>query len=182
MQLRGILPSIRIRTITGSVVSVIGLAIGVCAVPSITVAAATPTPTHETIPDVDAGIQMLRDEVKQDRREIVKHAMLLTQSESATFWPLYDEYRAQAHKLGDRRLKVIKDFAANQNSMSEDEAAHLTEESLSIQEDAVSLRQDYVKKMSKVLSARTVARFFQIDSKIDAVIDAELAANIPLIH
>ena len=36
--------------------------------------------------------------------------------------------------------------------------------------------------MSKVLSSRTVARFFQIDQKLDAIVDAGLAANIPLMH
>jgi len=36
--------------------------------------------------------------------------------------------------------------------------------------------------MSKELSARTVARFFQIDQKLDAAVDVALAANIPLMH
>jgi hypothetical protein len=39
-----------------------------------------------------------------------------------------------------------------------------------------------VSKMSKVLSARTVARFFQIDNKLDTVVDAALAGKIPLIQ
>lgn len=137
---------------------------------------------NERFSDLEPAIQMLRSEVGEDRREIVKKSMLLTESEGKTFWPLYDEYRGEMHKLGDRRVRLITDFAANRNAMSEDEAAKLTHEALSIEEDRVSVKQDYVKKMSKVLSARTVARFFQIDSKLDAVVDAQLAARIPLIH
>jgi hypothetical protein len=137
---------------------------------------------NEKFADLEPAIQMLRSEVGKDRRDIVKNAMLLTESEGKTFWPLYDEYRTEMHKLGDRRVRLITDFAANRNAMSEDEAAKLTHDALSIQEDQVSLKQEYVKKMSKVLSARTVARFIQIDSKLDAVVDAQLAARIPLIH
>ncbi|MGA2398344.1 MAG: hypothetical protein ABSG30_09840 [Steroidobacteraceae bacterium] len=66
--------------------------------------------------------------------------------------------------------------------MTEDEAGRLTEAALEIEENKVSVRQSYVKTMSKSLSARTVARFFQIDGKLDAIVDAELAAHIPLIH
>ena len=137
---------------------------------------------NEKFADLEPAIQMLRSEVGKDRREIVKNAMLLTESEGKTFWPLYDEYRAAQHKLGDRRVRLITDFAANRNAMSEDEASRLTQEALSIDKDRTSIKEDYVKKMSKVLSARTVARFFQIDAKLDAVVDAELAARIPLMH
>jgi hypothetical protein len=137
---------------------------------------------NEKFADAGPAIQMLRDEVGQERREVVKAAMLLTPTEAKTFWPLYDEYRTAMSKIGDRRVRLITDFAANRNAMSEDEAARLTKEALSIDEDIVDVKKDYVKKMSKVLSARTVARFFHIDSKLDAIVNAERAANIPLIH
>lgn len=137
---------------------------------------------NEKFADLEPAIQMLREEVGQDRREIVKKNMLLTQTEAATFWPLYDDYRKDMRKLDDRRTRLITDFAAHRNAMSEDEGARLTKEALSIEEDKVEVRQDHVKKMSKDLSARTVARFFQIDAKLDAIVNAELAARIPLIH
>jgi hypothetical protein len=137
---------------------------------------------NEKFSDLAPAIQMMRAEVGKDRREVVKANMLLTESESARFWPLYDDYRAEMHKLGDRRVRAITDYAANRDSMSEDEAHRLTEEALDIEKKRVELKEDYVKKMSKELSPRTVARFIQIDSKLDAVLNAELAARIPLIH
>jgi Spy/CpxP family protein refolding chaperone len=164
---------------TAALLAAAALSATLCA----TAALAADSPmVNEKFADMEPAIQMLRQEVGQDRREIVKSAMLLTQSEAATFWPLYDGYRTDMHKLGDRRVKLITDFAANRNAMSEDQAEHLTHEALSIEEDTVSTKRDWVGKMSKVLSARTVARFFQIDSKLDAVVNAELASRIPLIH
>jgi hypothetical protein len=138
---------------------------------------------NDKFTDLEPAIQMLRKDVGRDRREIVKANMLLTNSEAARFWPLYDQYRAEIHKVGDRRWKVITDYAANRDSMSEDEANRLAREWLDAEKQRVDVKEEYLKKFQKEgLSARTTARFFQIDQKLDAAVDAALAAHIPLIY
>lgn len=148
----------------------------------VSVADDAPPIVNEKFTNLAPAIKMLRTEVGQDRRDIVAAAMMLTPSEGQTFWPLYDQYRADERKLGDRRVRLISDFIANRDSMSEEQAEKLTKEALAIESSRINVKQDYVAKMSKVLSARTVARFFQIDNKLDVVVDAELAARIPLIQ
>ncbi len=101
---------------------------------------------------------------------------------SARFWPHYDQYRAERQKIGDRRVRLITDFLAQKNSMSEDEARSLAKEDFAIEKDTSELKAKWYEKMTKVLSERTVARFFHIDGKLDAAADLALAANIPLIH
>jgi hypothetical protein len=137
---------------------------------------------NEKFSDFAPAIAELRQEAGQDRRNIVRANMLLTETESAQFWPLYDEYRAERKKIGDRRVRLITDFLAQQNSMSEDEARTLANEDFAIAKDTSELQAKWYKKMTKVLSERTVARFFHIDEKLDAAADLALAANIPLIH
>jgi hypothetical protein len=137
---------------------------------------------NEKFADLAPAIAELRQETGQDRREIVKTNMLLTKSEGTIFWPLYDQYRAERNKQGDRKVRLITDFAAGIDAMSEDEAQRLTKEFLAIEKEKIAIKESYVAKMSKVLSARTVARFFQIDQKLDATVDLALSAQIPLIH
>ena len=137
---------------------------------------------NEKFSDFAPAIAELRQEAGQDRRDIVRANMLLTETESARFWPLYDEYRAERQKIGDRRVRLITDFLAQQNSMSEDQARTLANEDFAILKDTSELKTKWYKKMTKVLSERTVARFFHIDEKLDAAADVALAANIPLIH
>ena len=149
--------------------------------PALALAADKPI-VNEKFSDLEPAIQMLRDEVGKDRREIVKANMLLTNSEAARFWPIYDEYRAEIHKLGDRRVKLITDYAANRNAMSEDEAMRLLKEAIDIDKEKLDVQGDYVKKFNKELSARTTARFFHIEQKLDAIGDAARAAKIPLIY
>jgi hypothetical protein len=149
--------------------------------PALALAADKPA-VNEKFSDLEPAIQMLRQEVGKDRRDLVKANMLLTNSEAARFWPIYDEYRAEMNKIGDKRVKLITDFAANRNSMSEDEGMRLLKERIDIEKEKNDLRGDYVKKFNKELSARTTARFFQIDQKLDAAVEAALAAKIPLIY
>ena len=137
---------------------------------------------NEKFSDFAPAIAELRQEAGQDRRIIVRANMLLTETESAKFWPLYDEYRAERKKIGDRKVRLITDFLAQQNSMSEDEARVLANEDFAIEKDISELKTKWYKKMTKELSERTVARFFHIDEKLDAAADLALAANIPLIH
>jgi DNA-directed RNA polymerase len=137
---------------------------------------------NEKFSDFAPAIAELRQEAGQDRRNIVRANMLLTETESARFWPLYDEYRAERQKIGDRKVRMITDFLAEQNSMSEDEARVLANEDFAILKDTSELKTKWYNKMTKVLSERTVARFFHIDEKLDAAADIALAANIPLIH
>ncbi len=149
--------------------------------PALALAADKPV-VNEKFSDLEPAIQMLRQEVGKDRREIVKANMLLTNSEAARFWPIYDEYVAEMKRNGDRRVKLITDFAASRDSMSQDEAMRLLKEALDIDRQWLDIQEDYIKKFNKALSARTTARFFQIDNKLDAAVDAALAAKIPLIY
>ena len=137
---------------------------------------------NEKFSDFAPAIAELREEAGQDRRNIVRANMLLTETEGARFWPLYDEYRAERKKIGDRKVRLITDFLAQQNSMSEDEARVLANEDFAIEKDTSELKTKWYKKMTKELSERTIARFFHIDEKLDAAADLALAANIPLIH
>ena len=150
-------------------------------VPVLVLAADKPV-VNEKFSDLEPAIKELRDAVGKDRRDIVKANMLLTNSEAARFWPIYDEYRAEIHKLGDRRVKLITDYAANRNAMSEDEALRLLKEAIDIDKEKADLQGDYVKKFNKELSARTTARFFHIEQKLDAIGDAARASKIPLIY
>src|SRR5277367_5059471 len=85
---------------------------------------------NEKFADLAPSIKMLRAEVGQNRRDIVAASMLLTKPEGDIFWPLYDQYRAEQHQLGDRRVHLITDFIANRDTMSEEQAASLTKDAL----------------------------------------------------
>ena len=150
--------------------------------PTPSLSADAPPPQKEKLTDVDQAIKQMRAEVGQDRRDIVAASMLLTPEEGKSFWPLYDQYRAEQHKLGDRKVRLIKDFVATRETMTDEQAEKLRNEAFAIEKQRTSIKEDYAAKMSKVLSGRIVTRFFQIDNKLDSLVDASLAARVPLIN
>ena len=102
--------------------------------------------------------------------------------ENNAFWPVYEAYQAKLGKLRDREIKLIEKFAASYETMSDDVAKKLLDDSLSIDSSHQKLRQSYLSKFRGILSDKKVARYYQLESKIDAVMEYELARRIPLVR
>jgi hypothetical protein len=107
--------------------------------------------------------------------------MQLTESEAKAFWPVYDDYQKALKKLGDRTLKMIEEFAKNYQTMTDEAANKMVDDYLALEADYLELKQLYLPKFKKVLPPKKVARYYQLENKIDAAIDYGLAAQIPLI-
>jgi hypothetical protein len=127
------------------------------------------------------NMQIVRDKVKADRKLFVAEGMGLTESEAKAFWPVYDRYQNDMIKLNGRAVTVIKEYAKNYESMTNEVAKKLTDEFLAIQADQQKLRVSYLSQFRKALPEKKVARYYQIENKISAAIGYELATEIPLV-
>ena len=128
------------------------------------------------------NMEIVKEKIKSDKKLLVATNMQLTESEANAFWPVYEAYQAELGKLRDREIKLIEKFAASYETMSDDVAKNLLDDSLSIDSDHQKLRQSYLAKFRGVLPDSKVARYYQIESKIDAVLEYELARRIPLVR
>jgi hypothetical protein len=128
------------------------------------------------------NMEILREKVRVDKKLLVAENMQLTEAEGKAFWPAYDAYQEEKSKLNDRRIKVIEDYAANFQSLSDEVAKDLVDRSIGLQKDAVKLMESYLPKFRQAVGDKKVARFYQIENKIDAVVNFELAANIPFVQ
>jgi len=108
--------------------------------------------------------------------------MILTDSESGPFWEMYNEYNAELHKVHTKRVNIIKDFAANYESMSDAKADELWTNSMAYQTELLKLNKAYYKKFKKIVTAGKAALYFQLENKIASLINAELALEIPLVE
>ncbi len=132
--------------------------------------------------ETTGSIEVLRSLAETERTATVVENMFFTPAEAEKFWPVYNEYREQARKVGDIRVKVIRDLAAEFETLDDARAEELLREVLEFQADRVKLRKSYVKKFNKVIPPKKTVRFFQIDSKLDTIIDFALAKEIPLVN
>jgi hypothetical protein len=106
--------------------------------------------------------------------------MDLTPSEMQRFWPVYRQYRVAASKVGDRIVTLITMYADNYQSLTDKAADQLLTEFVRIEAERARLKAQYLPKFKKVLPPKKVARFYQIENKLDIAILAELAEAIPL--
>jgi hypothetical protein len=125
-------------------------------------------------------LRLTRMAIIMERQTLVTQAMDLTPKEMETFWPLYREYRLEAIKVGDRIVTLVTEYSDNYETLTDAVADKLLTEFVSIEKERARLKAKYLPKFKKILSPRKVARFYQIENKLDAVILAELAEAIPL--
>ena len=125
-------------------------------------------------------IQLTRAEIQKARQEIVAAGMKLTEDEALAFWPAYRDYRVDMARVGDRLVKLITEFAASNATLNDEQAKRMLDEMLDIDGDLLAVRKKHAGSFGKLLPAPKVARFFQIENKLDAIVRAELAAAIPL--
>jgi hypothetical protein len=126
-------------------------------------------------------MQILLDKLRADKKLVVAEAMELTESEAKGFWPVYDGYQKDLGGLGDRTIALIKDYAANYQSMSDQAAKRLVDDYLAIEQDRVKLLQSYLPRFRKALPERKVARYYQIENKIRAAVNWTIASEIPMV-
>jgi polyhydroxyalkanoate synthesis regulator phasin len=126
-------------------------------------------------------LQQLRAEIRADRQAVVAANLKLTDAEGQAFWPLYREYHNEIAKVGDRLQKLIQEYAVTYENATPEQAKAMVDEMMSIQRADLKVKESYLPKFRKVLPELKVARFLQIENKIDTLIKMDLAAEIPLI-
>jgi hypothetical protein len=127
-------------------------------------------------------MQIVREKIRVDKKVFVAVNLELTDSQGEAFWPIYDNYQKELDSLTDRFIKLIEDFARNYETMSDEVAMKLLDEYLAIEGEHQRLRQSYLPKFREALPEKKVVRYYQLENKIDAVVDYELAAKIPLVE
>jgi len=117
---------------------------------------------------------------KADQKALVGANMSLTPDESAKFWPLYEQYEAAMEKVEERHIKEVKDFAQSYDSLTEADAQKKLDEVIAIQQARLDTQKEYIPKFRAVLNQIKVTRFFQIDNKLHALVQAQIAQMVPL--
>ncbi|MGB5163076.1 MAG: hypothetical protein WBO69_13175 [Thermoanaerobaculia bacterium] len=131
--------------------------------------------------EINDEFELTRSIIQTQRQAIVTAAMQLTGEESQTFWPLYHEYREAMRKVDDRSVTLINGYAESFDTMTDEIAQTMLKELMSIRQAELDVTRKYLKRFQKILPANKVARFFQLENKLDSVIDFELASEIPLV-
>jgi hypothetical protein len=120
---------------------------------------------NEQFADMNDTIEMVRSVSALERKAVIARGLQLSGEESTEFWSIYDDYAAEKKRVNDRLVKVTS----------------LVNDSMKVQADLLKVRKKYLKKLKKVLPPKKLARFYQIENKLDAVANVTIAQGIPLV-
>jgi hypothetical protein len=131
---------------------------------------------------VDQDIDLLRHDIRSKKKQLVAANLKLTDAEATKFWPVYDQYTADLVKINDQKYALIKEYADTYGTMTDDQALSLTNRALDVDKNVADLRIRYVPIFSKVIPGKKVATFFQIERRVQGMIDLQLSSQLPLVQ
>jgi hypothetical protein len=138
-------------------------------------AAAKPTAS------IDQDISMLRKDLRSQRKQLIAANMNLTGDEAEKFWPIYDQYVGELVQINNAKYDLIKQYVQNSGNLTADQADGSVKKWLGVDESVAQLRMKYFPTFRKVLSAQNTALFYQLDRRVQLMIDLQLASQLPLI-
>jgi hypothetical protein len=127
----------------------------------------------------DQDIELLRKDIRSQKKQLIAANLNLTATEATKFWPIYDQYQAEYTKIGDTKLALIKEYAQNLDTVTDEQALDYLKRSEEISESVVQLRKRYVPLVNQVLPGTKTATFFQLERRIEMLVDVEVASLLP---
>jgi hypothetical protein len=127
------------------------------------------------------NLDALREKLRADKRLLIAESLELTEKEAQAFWPVYNAYQSDMIAHYDRIFKLLDTYAGAYKSMTDPVATQLLGEFLSLQKNYLNIVTSYVPKFQRVLPPKKVARLYQLENKIRALVDYQLAQEVPLV-
>src|SRR5271165_4441990 len=139
-------------------------------------------PQPDSTPTVsDQDVQLMRQDIRSQKKQIIAANLQLTDAEATKFWPVYDAYTVETTKIGDTREALIKEYAQTCDTMTDVQAKSLIKRWGATDQQFVNLRMQWMPKFEAVLPGKKAALFFQIDRRVALLIDLQLASMIPMV-
>jgi hypothetical protein len=129
----------------------------------------------------DEDIQLLKSDLRSEKKQIVAANMDLTDAEAEKVWPVYDRYAVDVAKVYDAKIALLQEYLENYQTMSGDQAESYLRRRAAVEQDMMQVRLNYLPEFRKVLTDRETARFYQIDWRLDLMINLQLA-RAPVIN
>jgi hypothetical protein len=158
------------------------LAAAACAPVASVVAQTAPTSQETREANLKSYVAMLRKDLKKDKVSILTDLMALSPEQAAKFWPVYSEYDKSLTRLADERIAFIRVYAENYSSLSQETATQLAMGLMDVQGRRLDLQKQYFQRFSQTLTAKDAARWLQIESQVEKLVDLQILSSLPIVE
>jgi hypothetical protein len=156
-----------------------GLAWLACAATLPAQTAAPPAASQKINPQ---DIELLRQDIRSQKKQIVAQNLTLSDAEATKFWPIYDRYTDELVKINDKKYSALQQYVEKYGSLSDDQAKALMKQELEVTIAATQLRLKYLDTFSQAIGGAKAATWAQIDNRLSMLIDLQLSSRLPLVQ
>ena len=117
--------------------------------------------------------------MQADRTVLTTTGMNFNDKDGAAFWPIYQQYEHERSMVDDGRVAVIKEYTQKYPNLTDAEAKAMAEQMLDCDSRLAGLKKKYYKKFNKVFPALTVTKFFQLEHRVDLMMDMQVESSLP---
>ena len=130
----------------------------------------------------DEDIALLRQDLRAKKMQVIGENMSLSDKEAEKFWPIYNHYVRDLMEVNNQKYGLLKQYAEMWGTMTDEDALIYVRHWLEADGQAQALRLKYVPVVSQVLPGKKAATFFQLDRRLNMIVDLQLFSQIPLAH
>ena len=123
---------------------------------------------------------LMRSRLGDKVKTTVENTMNLSPEEEKVFWPLYEDYTDELYDIYNKRMKVIQQFTNYFDKMTDKRADKIWTDFIRFQKELLDIQKEYYDKFKEILPAAKAVRYFQIENKIEMIVNAKIADIIPL--
>lgn len=139
------------------------------------------TQNPQLMAEFDKNMELMRQDLRSGKKQIIALNLPLTDTEATKFWPVYDQYVEEMRKQNDQFYAIIKDYAVNQKTLTDQQAVRLIKRWTDVQAEMIKVKQKYIPLVEKVIPGKKAALFFQLDRRLYVLMDLQVASEIPLV-
>ena len=137
-------------------------------------------PQQDATLNLSAYAELLRSDVRTLKVAILTEVMGFTEAEDSKFWPIYREYDVEMSALADERLRMIREYAAVYEKLTDETAAALATKAIDLEARRHAAKAKVYERVKAALSPRTALRFLQVEHQLQSLIDLQIAAALPV--
>jgi hypothetical protein len=130
----------------------------------------------------DQEIELLRQDLRSQRKQIISEKMSFSEAEAQKFWPVFDRFSADLAKINDSKYGLIREYVRDYSQLTDAQAISLVERWLKADQDSITLRRKYLPEFLKVLPPKRAALYQQLERRIQLMVDMQLASDLQLIQ
>ena len=130
----------------------------------------------------ESDFELMRSDIRTKKASLIADRMKFTDREASAFWPVYRQYEADLAAINDKKVSIMKDYMSRHDALTEQQAKQLAEDVFDVDQKTLDLREKCFGALEKAIPAKTIVRWLQLERRLQLLVDAQLAKDLPVIQ